>query len=189
VNAIDPARIVADAERARSVGAEFVIVSLHWGNQYVVPPTAYQLEVARKVTKSPAVDLVLGHHAHVVQPIDRVGRKVVVYGLGNLLSNMTTSCTGCTAGVQDGLIVHLRVVERGSRFVVDSVTYTPTWVEQGTTWRILPVARWLDQRSTTDGTRGLLEASWDRTVRAVNLLGANQRLGVIPKRLPNDRVG
>ncbi|MBI4259829.1 MAG: CapA family protein [Actinobacteria bacterium] len=187
VNGIDPERIVADARRAREAGAEFVVVSLHWGTQYVTAPTAEQRRVADALTRSPAVDLILGHHAHVVQPVQVVGKKYVVFGLGNLLSNMTSSCDGCTAAVQDGVIVHLEVAERGKRFRVTRVRYTPTWVEQGTTWRILPVARLLDRKDVPAALRALLGASWNRTVRALNLLGANT-LGVIPDRIPRDPV-
>jgi Bacterial capsule synthesis protein PGA_cap len=190
VNQIDPGRIVADARRARNRGAEFVVVSLHWGSQYVTAPTAYQVDVATRVMKSPAVDLILGHHAHVVQPIGRFGKRYVVYGLGNFLSNMTASCSGCTAAVQDGMIVHIAVRERGKRFVVDRIGYTPTWVEQGTTWRVLPVAATLDARGTPDGLRTLLEASWMRTIAAVTSLPPGpDHPRVKPKRVPAHPVG
>jgi poly-gamma-glutamate synthesis protein (capsule biosynthesis protein) len=188
-NLIDPEAIVREARRARARGAEFVMVSLHWGSQYVVPPTSEQLAVGRQVLKAKAVDLILGHHAHVVQPIDRIRGEYVVYGLGNLLSNMTTSCTGCTAGVQDGLIAHFTVVERDRRFVVERVSYTPTWVDQGSTWRILPVARALDVRAISDSLRPQLEASWTRTVEAITLLEADARFSVVPERSPRDPIG
>jgi poly-gamma-glutamate synthesis protein (capsule biosynthesis protein) len=184
-NQIDPARILSDARAARKRGADFVVVSLHWGTEFRAEPTEQQLEVARAVLSSPAVDLVLGHHAHIVQPIGRIHGKYVVYGLGNFLSNMTTSIG--PPGVSDGVIVHVLVEERGKRFVVSRVTYTPTWVEQGTTWRILPVAAALDARSTADATRSLLEASWDRTTQAIEALGAD-RFGVTPKRLPRGQA-
>lgn len=180
-NQIDAARVLSDAEAARKRGADFVVVSLHWGTEFRTDPTEVQLEVAREVLSSPAVDLILGHHAHVVQPIGRIRGKYVVYGLGNFLSNMTTSIG--PAGVSDGVIVHVLVEERGKRFVVGRVTYTPTWVEQGTTWRILPVAAAIDARSTPESTRDRLEASWDRTTQAIEALGAD-RFGVRPKRMP-----
>jgi poly-gamma-glutamate capsule biosynthesis protein CapA/YwtB (metallophosphatase superfamily) len=181
VNKIDPEAIIDEAIRARDRGAEFVVVSLHWGTEYMTAPTAYQLDVAAELVKARAIDLILGHHAHVVQPIDRFGSKYVVYGMGNLLSNMTASLG--TPSVQDGVIVHVVVEEVGQRFQVKRVTYTPTWVEQGTTWRILPVAAMLDTRATPQGTRPLLEASWTRTVAAVESLGA-RRVAVAPKREP-----
>ena len=52
---------------------------------------------------SPDIDLVVGHHAHVVQPIERIGDEWAIYGLGNILSNMYQS-TCCPAASQDGVI-------------------------------------------------------------------------------------
>ena len=45
------------------------------------------------LTASDSVDLIVGHHAHVVQPIEQVNGVWVVFGLGNVLSNLPTSST------------------------------------------------------------------------------------------------
>ena len=37
---------------------------------------------------SPDIDLVIGHHAHVVQPFEKIGGKWVAYGLGNFVAEM-----------------------------------------------------------------------------------------------------
>ncbi len=101
---IDPARIVADAARAKRLGAQAVIVSLHWGNEGIAEPTAMQVDVAERITSSGLIDLVVGHHAHVLQPIDRVHGTWVLYGLGNILSNLPTSARW-PASSQDGAVV------------------------------------------------------------------------------------
>ncbi|MCB1039899.1 MAG: CapA family protein, partial [Acidimicrobiales bacterium] len=67
-NQIDVARIRADAALARRRGAALVIVSLHWGEEYRSAPTAFQREVASALLPSPDIDVIVGHHAHVVQP-------------------------------------------------------------------------------------------------------------------------
>src|SRR6266511_3951852 len=87
VNFISPRRILADARAAKRAGAQFVAVSLHWGTQYQVAPTAEQRALARTLLASPDIDLLIGSHAHVVQPVERIGDKYVLYGLGNFLSN------------------------------------------------------------------------------------------------------
>src|SRR5690606_4606110 len=89
VNQIEVGRIVEDARRARDSGADMVLVSLHFGTEYQWRPSAYQRDVVDGLTASPDIDLVIGHHAHVVQPVGVVGSTPVIYGLGNLLSNMT----------------------------------------------------------------------------------------------------
>ena len=83
VDQIDPALILADAQAARAAGAELVVVSLHWGNEYHHEVVAAQQAVADALAAVPgAVDLVVGHHAHVVQPISKVGADVGGVGHG-----------------------------------------------------------------------------------------------------------
>ena len=168
VNFISPRRILADARAAKRAGAQFVAVSLHWGTQYQVAPTAEQRALARTLLASPDIDLLIGSHAHVVQPVERIGDKYVLYGLGNFLSNESPRC--CPAATQDGVIALVDVQRRGGRFVAVRVRYTPTWVELGT-YRVLPVAAALDNPATPARERAALTASWRRTVAAVSLLG------------------
>ena len=107
-----PAGSCADARRARGRGAQLVIVNLHWGAEYVHAVTPEQRALARRLTRSPAIDAIVGQHAHVVQPIRRVNGKPVVFGEGNLVSNQTAGC--CPAAAQDGLIALIDfVVEPG----------------------------------------------------------------------------
>jgi hypothetical protein len=126
VNLINARRILRDARRARE-DADVVLVSVHWGTEYVADPTTAQERLARRLLASPHIDALIGHHAHVVQPVERVAGKIVVYGLGNLLSNQSAAC--CVAGTQDGVIVELtlRGTDNGP-FTVSRVRYRPTMV-------------------------------------------------------------
>jgi poly-gamma-glutamate capsule biosynthesis protein CapA/YwtB (metallophosphatase superfamily) len=166
VKTIDPRRIVNDARAARQAGARFVVVLLHWGQEYQSTPTPYQREVAKQLLAAPEVDLLLGHHVHVVQPIERVGSKWVAYGMGNSLSNQTPSC--CAAGSQDGMLVKVTVADHAGRLRVRQVRYVPTWVEHPS-FRIRPVLTALADRSLPTATRRALQASRDRTRGAVGL--------------------
>lgn len=167
VNRIDTATIIDDARRAREEGAEFVVVSLHWGTEYQPQPNGSQIELADTLLGSPDIDLILGHHAHVVQPIDRVGDKVVVYGMGNHLSNIRGLPDGSKLGGEDGMIVHLTVGELpGGGFAVTDVRFTPTWVDP-VTKQVLAVAEAL---RAGDPNTWALEESWRRTVARVALL-------------------
>jgi Bacterial capsule synthesis protein PGA_cap len=138
VNLATAPRIVADARRARRAGARVVIVNLHWGTEFVHTPDRFQTALARRLARSRAITAVVGQHAHVVQPIRRVGRLWVVFGEGNLLSNQTAAC--CPAASQDGMLVrlHLRVSRRWER--VERITYTPTWVRHPD-YAVLPARR------------------------------------------------
>jgi poly-gamma-glutamate synthesis protein (capsule biosynthesis protein) len=86
----DVAGVLAAAARARAAGADVVVASLHCCLEYDNDPTATQVAAARALLASPDVDLVLGHHAHVVQPFERIGDEWVAYGLGNHLAEHAT---------------------------------------------------------------------------------------------------
>jgi poly-gamma-glutamate synthesis protein (capsule biosynthesis protein) len=85
-NQFEAGDVLAEAERAKLAGAEVVIVSLHWGTEYQHEPNAQQTSLAKKLLASPDIDLILGHHAHVVQPLNGIGDKWVAYGMGNMVS-------------------------------------------------------------------------------------------------------
>jgi poly-gamma-glutamate capsule biosynthesis protein CapA/YwtB (metallophosphatase superfamily) len=172
VDVIDVDTIVADAETARDAGAEFVIVSLHHGLEYQIEPSDHQRARSDELLASGAIDLLLGHHAHVVQPIERLHDRVAVHGLGNLLSNMDPAVTG--PPTQDGVIVLLEVTEDAETgaFDVTDVSYVPTWVDRET-HVIVDVGAALETGDLDDRRRAELEASWDRTVAGITLDGAD----------------
>ena len=86
VDLIDTTTIVADARAAREAGAQIVLVALHSGAEYQILPSPQQREVVAALAASPDVDLIYGHHVHVVQPFDKIGDTWVAYGLGNMVA-------------------------------------------------------------------------------------------------------
>jgi poly-gamma-glutamate capsule biosynthesis protein CapA/YwtB (metallophosphatase superfamily) len=80
--------LLAAAHRARAAGARVVIASLHCCVEYEHDPTDAQVAAVHTLLASPDIDLVIGHHAHVVQPFERINGKWVVYGLGNFVAQM-----------------------------------------------------------------------------------------------------
>ncbi|MEV0638794.1 CapA family protein [Streptomyces sp. NPDC050619] len=81
--------------RARKEGAEVVILSVHWGLEHYNEPSVPQLRLAERLTRETGVDLVIGHHSHVVQPIQKVNGTWVAYSLGNQVARHS-SPTGLT---------------------------------------------------------------------------------------------
>jgi poly-gamma-glutamate synthesis protein (capsule biosynthesis protein) len=138
-NRIDPATIIADATDARTRGAEFVFVSLHWGSTGWSRPNDSQKKIAAQLTASGVVDLIVGHHAHVRQTIEFVNGRWVAYGLGNFVSNHRPE-TGWPAASEDGAIAFFTVTEQpGGGFVVGRPVVRPTWSQPRTfvTWDVL----------------------------------------------------
>lgn len=152
--------IIRDARRARDRGAEAVIVQIHWGDENSPRPNASQLAVAKKLTDSKVVTVVVGQGPHVVQPIERINGKFVVFSEGNLVSNQGAS-TGLPAATQDGIValLHFRAVDGDVE--VRRVTYVPTWVRLGD-YVVLPAKASSDQSNA-----GALRDSYRRTVRVV----------------------
>ena len=138
-NLIDVDRIVAEARQAREHGARFVILSVHWGAEGVTEVTGDQRQWAEQITASGAVDVIVGHHAHVVQPIEQVNGRWVVFGLGNFLSAMSASTECCGIRGQDGLLVRLTATEQpDGSFAVAPPQAIPTYVDRND-YVVLPV--------------------------------------------------
>ena len=167
-NVINVDAITEEARRARTAGADFVVVSMHWGSQYLNFPDAYQSEIGPQVLALPDVDLVVGHHSHVVQPLVTIGGEYLAYGLGNFLSNQAPeTCQGCPDGVTDGVIIHFTVSEQpDGTWAVSDVSHTPTWVDRST-YLIEPAT----DAQTHPSLSTQLAASSNRTSAALAALG------------------
>jgi poly-gamma-glutamate capsule biosynthesis protein CapA/YwtB (metallophosphatase superfamily) len=162
-NLIDPARIIAEAQQARAAGAEVVIVSLHWGAEGVSDVTAEQRAVANAVTASGAVDLIVGHHAHVVQPIEQINGRWVVFGMGNMLSGMGDSTDCCGPRALDGMMVRVDIAEQpDGTFVVEQPQVSPIYLAR-MPYRILSVSAALADPTAAWGSPASLLASLERT--------------------------
>lgn len=75
----------ADIDRVRDK-ADIVIVAMHWGVEYTHSPNSDQRDIAAKLAEYGA-DIIIGHHPHVIQPIEMIGDTVVIYSLGNFISS------------------------------------------------------------------------------------------------------
>jgi poly-gamma-glutamate synthesis protein (capsule biosynthesis protein) len=153
-----------------------VVVSLHWGTEYQHEPDAAQRDTAAAVTAidDVDVDLIIGHHAHVVQPVERVGDRWVVFGLGNQLSNQSED------EKRDGLTVVVTVAgPAGGRMAVRALAAVPTYVDLAT-YEVLPTAATLARLDLAPALRAELEASQARTMATVNAAGAQ-----VPLRPPS----
>jgi poly-gamma-glutamate capsule biosynthesis protein CapA/YwtB (metallophosphatase superfamily) len=166
-NLIEPQRIIAEARQAKADGAEFVVLSLHWGWEGHSPVTPEQRALADVLTRSGAIDLIIGHHAHVLQPIQTVNGRWVVFGLGNFISGMGGGTKCCGAGAQDGAIVRVTVTENpGGFFVAGRPEIVPTYVDRAR-YVIEPVATGLNDPAVTTALRGGLQQSLARTQKVL----------------------
>ncbi|GAA1760803.1 CapA family protein [Nostocoides vanveenii] len=121
--------IIRDAKQARADGADIVVVSLHWGQEYVAEPTPDQSELAKALLDSPEVDLILGTHVHRVQPCQVINGKYVFYGLGNFLSNQSPQVdASLLPQTQEGMFAQVTITRDADGTVTSSAAYQPTQV-------------------------------------------------------------
>jgi hypothetical protein len=180
VNIASADRILDAAKKAHKMGAEAVIVNVHWGGEivpeYQPEPSSGQLALAKKLTDSRFVTAVVGQGPHAVQPIERINDKFVVFSEGNLISNQSP-LAGLPASSQDGMVVVLHCVTDGKGTRVTGVRYVPVFVSQPD-YTVLPVGPALE---SGQGDATLLSDSYQRTVSVV---GKSKRIEPIPKKLP-----
>ncbi len=96
INYIDSTVIKADVARAKELGADYIVCNMHWGTEYKFLPNSYQ-KTYEQLCYREGVDMVIGGHPHVVQPIEQKEvngeDKLTVWSLGNFVSNMQTRPT------------------------------------------------------------------------------------------------
>ena len=81
---IDIDHIVNHINIGRKAGAKRLVVSLHWGAEEVYLPKLEDIRMAHRIIDAGA-DLVVGHHAHRIQPFEIYHGKYIFYGLGNAI--------------------------------------------------------------------------------------------------------
>lgn len=135
INIIDEDLITSDILKARHNGAEFVIVNLHFGEEYQREPNSFQKEVVNK-TISAGADVIIGGHPHVIQPFNlyksqnaKVDSGFVAYSLGNFISNQRWRYSD--AGIVLTLSLSKNILT--DSIYISSVEYHPTWVFKGNT--------------------------------------------------------
>lgn len=174
VDVTDVEQILTQARAAREAGANLVVLSIQWGNEYDRNPTSEQVRIAEELTQSGEIDLIAGNHAHVVQPIDLVNDTWVLYGLGNLLSNQSAEC--CIAASQDGVLVTITFEGLLSAGLsATDVAIAPTWVDRSD-YTVISLLDEIARGDLDDNTRATYTTSRDRTVEAIGLLGRDIRL-------------
>jgi len=118
--------IIEDIHRIRE-DVDFVIISLHWGDEYVQRPSPNQIAMARRLINEGA-DIILGHHPHVLQGIENYEGGLIAYSLGNFIFDMWMSETRKSIvleilisekGIDDFRIIPLMISERYQPYILN----------------------------------------------------------------------
>ncbi len=171
VNVTTVEEVLAEAAAARAAGAELVVLSIQWGNEYQVNPSQTQIDQATAFLESPDIDIIVGAHVHVVQPVDMINGKYVFYGIGNFLSNQSANC--CPAATQNGIMAFVDVTgSDAGGWAVSDVAVVPTRVDR-TDYTIVPLTTALASGDLDGATRDLYQTVVDETTEVVRRRGVN----------------
>ena len=120
-----PAAVRADVEAIRDQ-ADLVIVQLHAGTEYATEPSADQVRFARAAIDAGA-DLVVGHHPHVTQTVERYKDGLIVYSLGDALFDIPRQAT------RRGHLLRVHITQDGLR----RAELWPFWIADAIQPRLL----------------------------------------------------
>ena len=117
VNVYSQEKVSEDIARVRSL-VDVLMVSIHWGTEYSHTPNKFQVEQAEYLSGL-GVDIIIGHHPHVVQPITRIGNTVVIYSLGNFLS--AQEGIDRLVGLMAGLTIKKTTIGNEKTITIDNI--------------------------------------------------------------------
>ncbi|MBR5452119.1 MAG: CapA family protein [Clostridia bacterium] len=137
------AEMATNLDNMYSDGAEAIMLYIHWGNEYHEKPVETQKIIAQKMCDM-GVDVIVGGHPHVVEPIDVLtsdvsGKQTVcIYSTGNAVSNQRIAAMPNTSkkfpnvakgATEDGVIFSVSFTKQGTGEVtISAIDAMPTWV-------------------------------------------------------------
>jgi poly-gamma-glutamate synthesis protein (capsule biosynthesis protein) len=185
---LEPALRAVREARSR---ADLVVVSLHWGNEYQHQPTNRQRTIARALVEA-GCDVLLGHHPHVLQPLELLevaGRKALVaYSLGNFISNQDRMYRADLFPVaggdnRDGVALKLRFERRAgdsATVALQQVEVEPLWTENSAATGASPRAiRVIRVKAAENQVRCELDQLTDPKARSGDAVAEGQRRRMI----------
>ena len=107
----------SDIEKIRD-DVDVIIVAMHWGDEYTHNPTTEQKRIAKYLSDL-GVDLIIGTHPHVIQPVDYINDTLVIYSLGNFISSQRSLGLSKIIGLMVGLSINVD----GDKVSFDNIKY------------------------------------------------------------------
>ena len=151
---IDETKIQNDLAAIRPE-CDYLIISMHWGNEYQTTESSYQNELAQLLCDGGA-DLIIGTHPHVLQPMKWLEREdghktLCAYSLGNFVSNQHKRAT-MLGGI---LEVELLFEEDGTLKEIASAGVIPTVTHyKKGHYTIYQLAEYTDELAAEHGMQG-----------------------------------
>lgn len=188
-NPADPGPFYTEVEQTiatmESEGAEAIVMYIHWGIEYQLFANEQQRPMAQKLCDL-GVDVIVGNHPHVVQPMDLLTstvdenhKTVCLYSTGNAISNQRRHLMNLNDGhTEDGILFTFSFSKYSDGTVVlEHVELLPTWINLyqdaggANIYRIIPLDKDVEDWETAFNVSGKTlehcEASYQRTMELV----------------------
>lgn len=99
---------VIEFVKQTSKHVDHIIISIHWGSEGPNIPSSFEVHLGRQLIDAGA-SVIIGHHPHIVRPVENWGNGLICYSLGNLLFNLEWYCP-----YSIGLLVEILLGPKGS---------------------------------------------------------------------------
>ncbi|WP_418218425.1 CapA family protein, partial [Barnesiella intestinihominis] len=150
-----------DIFRAKTLSADLIVACLHWGDEYQLLPNKRQEDLADFLVKE-GVQLIIGAHPHVIQPMelryDEQGNPcaLIVYSLGNFISNMKTRDT--VGGAMVKVVIRRDIT---GKILLQSAQHTLVYTRRPTiqkeNFRVVPAIQELKEHPHRPHLKGFVE--------------------------------
>lgn len=159
VNLIDTAHIAVDIQKCKDSVPDLIIAFMHWGDEYARMPNKVQKMLAEFMF-SRGVNLVIGSHPHVLQPMEKRYAadarcdRAIVYSLGNFVSNQSKPHT------DGGAMLKLNIQKDSCGIHIFDAAYSLVWVykpieNKRKEYYILPAASFEDKPDFMNSSENL----------------------------------
>lgn len=155
------------------------ILVIHWGNEYQRVPSLFQKELSQMLCDY-GVDIIIGSHPHVVQPVEMIKSSngendtLVLYSLGNFISNQRKELLN-SSFTEDGLMVDIEITKDfyENKTYISKVNCIPTWVNKYKTsekyvYEIIPIDDKNNLNDIENLPLNLLKYSYKNTISQIN---------------------
>lgn len=175
-------------------GADYIVFYMHWGDEYKTSPNTWQKTIAQKLSNL-GVDMIIGSHPHVIQPIELIHSEdgqnttVCLYSTGNYVSNQRQEVMeSCPSGhTEDGVFLSFTLTKNADGTALTGLNVIPTWVNKykggsGYLYTVYPLEKPEDgsAKYALDSTAATKAAkSYERTkaILAAGLTECQQAIG------------
>ena len=121
---------------------DVLIIAMHWGREYTHKPTDLEVKTAEYLANLD-VDIIIGTHPHVIQPVEWIDDTLVFYSLGNFISAQTSSsCSNlkCNIGLMSSLTIKKTIEDDNTKIEINNIKndLIYTYHQNYTNFKVIP---------------------------------------------------